>query len=124
MAKLAKLEFVCTDCGMNYPRWQGQCRCGAWNTLTEMKIPANQSKSATKSRISTGGYAGGTGGGSKKINEVESTEAEKQLTGIGELDRVLCGGVTTGSSWRGENHITFRFSRSYVAAHALTLLYS
>ena len=38
-----------------------------------------------------------TGGGSKKINDVETTEAEKQLTGIGELDRVLCGGVTTGS---------------------------
>ncbi|MFT6920394.1 MAG: DNA repair protein RadA/Sms [Cognaticolwellia sp.] len=97
MAKLTKLEFVCTDCGMNYPRWQGQCRCGAWNTLVEMKIPASQSKNPTKSRISTGGYAGGTGGGSKKINEIASTEAEKQLTGIGELDRVLCGGVTTGS---------------------------
>jgi DNA repair protein RadA/Sms len=97
MAKLAKIEFVCTDCGMNYPRWQGQCRCGAWNTLAEMKISTNQSKSATKSRTSSGGYAGGTGGGSKKINDVETTEAEKQLTGIGELDRVLCGGVTTGS---------------------------
>ncbi|MGB2741961.1 MAG: DNA repair protein RadA [Cognaticolwellia sp.] len=97
MAKIAKLEFVCTDCGMNYPRWQGQCRCGAWNTLAEMKIPASQSKSPTKSRTSTNGYAGGIGGGSKKINEIESTEAEKQLTGIGELDRVLCGGVTTGS---------------------------
>jgi DNA repair protein RadA/Sms len=97
MAKLAKIEFVCTDCGMNYPRWQGQCRCGAWNTLAEMKISPNQSKSATKSRTSSGGYAGGTGGGSKKINDVETTEAEKQLTGIGELDRVLCGGVTTGS---------------------------
>ncbi len=97
MAKLAKIEFVCTDCGMNYPRWQGQCRCGAWNTLAEMKTSPNQSKSATKSRTSSGGYAGGTGGGSKKINDVETTEAEKQLTGIGELDRVLCGGVTTGS---------------------------
>jgi DNA repair protein RadA/Sms len=62
-----------------------------------MKISPNQSKSATKSRTSSGGYAGGTGGGSKKINDVETTEAEKQLTGIGELDRVLCGGVTTGS---------------------------
>lgn len=97
MAKLAKLEFVCTDCGMNYPRWQGQCRCGAWNTLAEMKISPSQSKSATKSRTSVGGYAGSIGGGSKKINDVETTEAEKQLTGIGELDRVLCGGVTTGS---------------------------
>ena len=97
MSKASKIEFLCTDCGMNYPRWQGQCRCGAWNTLAEMKVSANQNKKSITRNISSGGYAGGVGGGSKKINEIESTEAEKQLTGIGELDRVLCGGVTTGS---------------------------
>ncbi len=94
MAKPSKIEFVCTDCGMNHSRWQGQCKCGAWNTITEMKVSA---ASAKKSTGNIGGYAGGVGGGSKKINEIESTEAEKHLTGIGELDRVLCGGVTTGS---------------------------
>jgi DNA repair protein RadA/Sms len=97
MAKTSKIEFVCTDCGMNYPRWQGQCRCGAWNTLAEMKISSLQSQKSASQRSSTLGYAGGIGGGSKKINDIETTEAEKQLTGIGELDRVLCGGVTTGS---------------------------
>lgn len=97
MAKNAKIEFVCTDCGMNYPRWQGQCRCGEWNTLAEMKISSSKNTSVTGKSKSVGGYAGGVGGGSKKINEIESHEAEKHLTGIGELDRVLCGGVTTGS---------------------------
>ena len=97
MAKPAKIEFVCTDCGMNYPRWQGQCRCGAWNTLAEMKISAIKAKTPTSKRTANAGYAGAAGGGSKKINEVQATEAEKNLTGIGELDRVLCGGVTTGS---------------------------
>ena len=97
MAKTSKIEFVCTDCGMNYPRWQGQCRSGAWNTLAEMKISSLQSQKSASQRSSTSGYAGGIGGGSKKINDIETTEAEKQLTGIGELDRVLCGGVTTGS---------------------------
>jgi len=97
MSKASKLEFFCTDCGMDYPRWQGQCRCGAWNTLTEMKTSAIKNKKSTANKTSVGGYAGGIGGGSKKINDIESTEAEKQLTGIGELDRVLCGGVTTGS---------------------------
>ncbi len=97
MAKPAKLAFVCTDCGMDYPRWQGQCRCGAWNTLAEIKIPSSKSNSPLNKRTATNGYAGGTGGGSKKINDVITTETEKQLTGIGELDRVLCGGVTTGS---------------------------
>ena len=96
MAKAAKVEFVCTACGMNYQRWQGQCRCGAWNTLAEFKPSAGQSKKAA-ARATVGGYAGGIGGGSKKIDDVATTEAEKQLTEIGELDRVLSGGVTTGS---------------------------
>mgnify|MGYP003672443153 CR=1 FL=1 len=96
MTKAAKIEFVCTECGMNYPRWQGQCRCGAWNTLAEFKPSAGQSKKAAV-RSSVGGYAGGIGGGSKKINDIATSEAEKQLTEIGELDRVLSGGVTTGS---------------------------
>ncbi|WMS95128.1 DNA repair protein RadA [Pseudoalteromonas sp. HL-AS2] len=96
MAKAAKVEFVCTECGMNYQRWQGQCRCGAWNTLAEFKPSAGQSKKAS-ARVSVGGYAGGIGGGSKKINDIATAETEKQLTEIGELDRVLSGGVTTGS---------------------------
>jgi DNA repair protein RadA/Sms len=96
MAKAAKVEFVCTECGMNYQRWQGQCRCGAWNTLAEFKPSAGQSKKAPV-RASVGGYAGGIGGGSKKINDIATAETEKQLTEIGELDRVLSGGVTTGS---------------------------
>ncbi len=96
MAKSAKIEFVCTECGMNYQRWQGQCKCGAWNTLAEFKPSAGQSKQAA-SRAAVAGYAGIASGGSKKINEVATTEAEKRLTEIGELDRVLSGGVTTGS---------------------------
>lgn len=95
MAKAAKIEFVCTDCGMNYAQWQGQCRCGAWNTLVEMKVPS--AKASNSRQKVTAGYAGITGGGSKKINEIKATDVEKQLTGIGELDRVLCGGITTGS---------------------------
>ena len=66
MAKAAKIEFVCTECGMNYQRWQGQCRCGAWNTLAEFKPSAGQTKKAA-TRSVVGGYAGGVGGGSKKL---------------------------------------------------------
>ena len=96
MAK-PKITFVCNDCGADFPRWKGQCECGAWNTIVEMKVSSAKNNRVTNSRSSHGGYAGAAGGGSRKINEVEATEAEKSLTGIGELDRVLCGGVTTGS---------------------------
>ncbi|MGO2074099.1 MAG: DNA repair protein RadA, partial [Pseudoalteromonas sp.] len=60
MAKASKIEFVCTECGMNYQRWQGQCKCGAWNTLAEFKPGAGQSKSVA-SRAAVAGYAGNAG---------------------------------------------------------------
>ena len=95
MAK-PKITFVCNDCGSDFPRWMGQCTdCKAWNTLVEMKISPSKAKAANNKSLS--GYAGGIGGGSKKINEIESLDAEKRPSGIGELDRVLCGGVTKGS---------------------------
>lgn len=97
MAK-TKTAFMCNDCGADFPRWMGQCtECKAWNTIVEMKISTQNSKTLANNRTITAGYAGGVGGGSKKINDVEASEAEKHLTGIGELDRVLSGGVTTGS---------------------------
>ncbi|HCX26207.1 MAG TPA: DNA repair protein RadA, partial [Cellvibrionales bacterium] len=38
MAK-AKSAFVCTDCGSEYTKWQGQCTdCGVWNTLSEIRL--------------------------------------------------------------------------------------
>ncbi|MEZ9368086.1 DNA repair protein RadA [Shewanella sp. 10N.286.51.B2] len=88
-----KTAYVCNECGQDFPRWQGQCNaCQEWNTISEVRI--STVKSSTNS---VAGYAGSVGGGSKKLHEVEEFEAQKMLTGIGELDRVLCGGLTTGS---------------------------
>ena len=94
MAKASKTQYVCTDCGHSAIRWQGQCICGSWNTLQEMRI-SEVSKSASTRAVQ--GYAGAGSNGAKKINDVKASETEKSLTGIGELDRVLSGGVTTGS---------------------------
>ncbi|MBE8168782.1 MAG: DNA repair protein RadA, partial [Shewanella sp.] len=92
MAKV-KTAFVCNECGQDFPRWQGQCTaCKEWNTISELKISANK-----PARSSISGYAGEVGGGAKKLGEITGVDAEKMLTGIGELDRVLCGGLTSGS---------------------------
>jgi len=54
MAK-PKMAYVCNDCGSDYSNWQGQCKdCGAWNTLTEIKLP---SSSAAAKEIRFQGYA-------------------------------------------------------------------
>ncbi|HKR77822.1 MAG TPA: DNA repair protein RadA, partial [Rhodanobacter sp.] len=95
MAK-AKTAYVCTDCGAEHPKWQGSClECGAWNTLSEIVLqPAVKSAGAAR-----GGYAGKAAGASKvmPLTEVAVTAEARTLTGIGELDRVLGGGLVEGS---------------------------
>ncbi|BFI96523.1 MAG: DNA repair protein RadA [Rhodanobacter sp.] len=95
MAK-AKTAYVCTDCGAEHPKWQGSCaECGAWNTLSEIVLqPAVKSAGAAR-----GGYAGKAAGASQvmPLTEVAVTAEARTLTGIGELDRVLGGGLVEGS---------------------------
>lgn len=93
MAK-AKSVFVCTDCGAEHTKWQGQCmECGAWNTLKELKISA-ASKSASRS---IQGYSGSQSNQVLSVNDIELSEVPRFSTGISELDRVLGGGIVPGS---------------------------
>lgn len=94
MAK-AKTAYVCAECGADHTRWQGQCAgCGAWNTLSEVVLqPAITSAGAAR-----GGYAGASG--AARITRLASVAAEaeqRSASGIGELDRVLGGGLVAGS---------------------------
>ncbi len=94
MAK-AKTAYVCAECGAEHSKWQGQCiECGAWNTLAEIVVqPAAKSVAASRT-----GYAGAAA--PAKITRLASVAAEAELrsdTGIGELDRVLGGGLVAGS---------------------------
>jgi len=53
MAKV-KTAYVCSDCGADFVRWQGQCtECGAWNTVSEVRLGTATSKNARFE-----GYAG------------------------------------------------------------------
>lgn len=90
MAK-AKTVYVCQSCGGHSVRWAGQCpECGEWNTLSESAVEA-PSASARKPR----GYAGETR--VRLLGEVGADELARVTTGIGELDRVLGGGLVIGS---------------------------
>lgn len=93
MAK-AKSVFVCTDCGAEHSKWQGQCmECGAWNTLKELKI-SSVTKSA--SRV-VQGYSGSQSNEVLSVKDIELSEVPRFSTGISELDRVLGGGIVPGS---------------------------
>jgi DNA repair protein RadA/Sms len=87
MAK-AKSVCSCTECGGESPKWQGQCpHCGAWNTLVE-----GAAETPAKHRFA--GVAKSSG--LKRLTDVSAREAHRLATGIGELDRVLGGGLVAG----------------------------
>ncbi len=94
MAKAPKIQYQCSDCGASFPKWAGQCAdCGAWNTLQE-QVPA--ASKAAGGRF--GGYAGDARSQSvRRLSDVAAERSERISTGLGELDRVLGGGLVLGS---------------------------
>ena len=98
MAK-AKQAYVCNDCGADFTKWQGQCSaCKAWNTLTEMRLgsaPAGGAQAALRRQ----GYSGDAGQSKVvSLSDVELDAMPRIGTQIGELDRVLGGGLVPGSA--------------------------
>ena len=90
MAK-EKTTYTCTECGGSSPRWLGKCpHCEAWNTLIETVVETaagarnNRFASLAKTAEVTA------------LADIEASEIERQPTGIGELDRVLGGGIVEG----------------------------
>lgn len=96
MAKKAKTVFVCQECGYESPKWMGQCICGAWNSFIEEKV-VDAPETDVRSRSSAAKAAGLGGSKPVKIKEVASSTASRIDTGIGELNRVLGGGLVKGS---------------------------
>jgi DNA repair protein RadA/Sms len=90
-----KTHYVCSDCGSSQTKWVGQCPdCGAWNTLTEFKVPK-----ATPAQRSSSGYSGTAGGGDvMELDAVSMQEVPRHDSGLTELDRVLGGGLVPGSA--------------------------
>ena len=88
MARSSTL-FACSACGHESPKWHGRCPgCGEWNTFVEehrAAVPAG------------GGRRSGRALHPVRLAEVEASAVDRMTTGIGELDRVLGGGIVPGS---------------------------
>jgi len=93
MAK-AKTAYVCNQCGAEYGKWQGQCEaCGAWNTLSEFVV-----ESAKPGVVRRSSYAGAAAQAQiTPLTELATQTDTRTRIGIGELDRVLGGGLVDGS---------------------------
>jgi DNA repair protein RadA/Sms len=89
MAK-PKTIYVCTECGGQSPKWQGQCpACQAWNTLVES---VNEAASTGGNRFGLIAEAGKL----QRLSEVEAREEARIPSGVSEFDRVLGGGLVPG----------------------------
>ncbi len=94
MAK-RKTAYVCSDCGAEFPRWQGQCsECKAWNTISEFVV----SPAKTSVRTAHSGYAGQTAAKIERLNAIDLAALPRFSSGFKELDRVLGGGIVPGAA--------------------------
>lgn len=94
MAK-RKTAFVCSDCGAEFPRWQGQCNdCQAWNTLTEVVI--GNDKHSPERNLK--GYAGQTHAKVETLDKIDLAALPRFTSDFKELDRVLGGGIVPGAA--------------------------
>ena len=92
MAKTSR-AFVCQTCGAVTSRWSGKCAsCGAWNSLIEETAPP----SGSPALVAIKGGKGRTA--SFETLQAKTEDAPRAETGIGELDRVLGGGLVPGSA--------------------------
>jgi DNA repair protein RadA/Sms len=81
--------FVCSACAAETPRWMGQCPgCGEWNSLQEETRGKTPAAKAAPARAASKPL---------RLAEVQAQTYERLLTGIGELDRILGGGLVPGS---------------------------
>ena len=97
MAK-AKSAFVCNACGAVFPKWQGFCsRCGSRAPLEEQlpepELPVSRSVRAVSTRQSAS-----LSGQIRELSEIGVHDDIRYDTGIGELNRVLGGGLVKGSA--------------------------
>ena len=97
-----KTIYVCTSCGYESPKWLGKCpQCGAWNSFVEDAVeklsPAEEAKTAANEARRSFTVGGSGGSRATRLDEVTSGDCIRSATGLGELDRVLGGGLVRGS---------------------------
>lgn len=86
----AKSKYVCQNCGYESPRWLGHCpKCETWNSFVEERVQAYPRSRRRPTRTGLQEPI--------PVTEVSISPEERLLTEMGELDRVLGGGIVPGS---------------------------
>lgn len=86
-----KVVFECGECGEKHSKWQGKCNgCGNWNSLVES---VEQAVKSTNSRFTALNKQSAI----VTLDQISAQDVGRKITGVGELDRVLGGGLAQGS---------------------------
>jgi DNA repair protein RadA/Sms len=84
-----KSIYTCSNCGYQSPKWLGKCPdCHQWNTLLEETVPSGRGKAHRSSEPAAAAF---------RLDEITSNDDPRKQCGISELDRVLGGGIVSGS---------------------------
>lgn len=94
MAKKAKTVFICKECGTEHLQWMGKCTaCGTWGSLVEeVVVPEKSDDVRSRSSSAKQGSKG-----PRPLRALGARQLARIDTGIGELNRVLGGGLVPGS---------------------------
>jgi DNA repair protein RadA/Sms len=100
--KTREVIFVCSNCGNEYNKWQGQCSaCGEWNTIKEVSgkfSNNNKSKGSTRTAFSIGKVeVVNLGKVAQEKGQIRASDSNVFSSNIGEFDRVLGKGIVRGS---------------------------
>lgn len=96
----ARVQFLCSNCGSVHPKWMGKCPdCGTWDSLQPYREPAADPRRE---------QLAGSGAGivpdlprapeAVPINQIDLEQTPRIVSGLGEFDRVLGGGLVPGSA--------------------------
>lgn len=86
-----KTVYVCSQCGYESPKWYGKCpSCGEWDTLNEEQIIVQPAAKTPENALRSFS-------GAFKLSQIDSSTELRYDTGVGELNRVLGGGLVKGS---------------------------
>lgn len=86
-----KTVYVCSQCGYESPKWYGKCpSCGEWDTLNEEQIIVQSTAKTPKNTLKSFK-------GAFTLSQIDSSTELRYDTGVGELNRVLGGGLVKGS---------------------------
>lgn len=91
MKKAAKIVYTCQSCGHRAPKWMGKCpECGEWDSLVEENLQRRPAAAGSRQWAAAAAEP-------VPIDAVEIKNEQRLLTGIREFDRVLGGGLVSGS---------------------------